>query len=45
MTTGCTTDMGVTGYCAEPGCDLATGWGTVADATAYIRILAHSGAH
>ena len=42
VTDGCTDDFGVAGFCATAGYDLATGWGTVGDATGFIRTLAHA---
>ena len=39
VTSGCNSDKSVTGYCAGPGYDLATGVGTPDDATRFIRAL------
>jgi subtilase family serine protease len=42
VTTGCNSDKGVIGYCAGPGYDLATGVGTIGNATTFIRALVHA---
>lgn len=42
VTSGCTDDFGVPGFCAAPGYDLATGWGTVGNATEFALTLAHA---
>jgi subtilase family serine protease len=42
VTDGCTDDFGVTGFCATAGYDLATGWGTVGNATEFALTLAHA---
>jgi subtilase family serine protease len=38
VTGGCNTTAGVTGYCAGPGYDIASGWGTI-DAAAFVPAL------
>lgn len=38
VTAGCNTTAAVTGYCAGPGYDIASGWGTI-DAAAFVPAL------
>jgi hypothetical protein len=42
ITSGCNTVTGIQGYCAQPGYDLASGIGTVRDASKFVPALARA---